>query len=343
MTNPFNTEQGGQIGERLNPLVAGGTRTAPAGTAVAARTGAAGRNAVRTADGRLIPTRRRRGFVPWFLDTGWRHLIGLVMLVFASFPLLYVLSASLNPTGTLVGSNELFRTIDFSNYVELFQRPQQPYAAWFLNTLVIGLVTSAGTVFLGALAAYAFSRLRFTGRRVGLLTLLLVQMFPQLLGVVAIFLLMSGIGEIFPQVGIGTQSGLILVYLGGALGVNTYLMYGFFNTIPISIDEAAKLDGASHAQIFFGIVLRLVAPILAVVGLLSFIGTFSEFVIASIMLTDPQTQTLAVGLYQFVSQETSRNWAIFSAGAVLAAIPVMALFLYLQKYIIGGLTAGSVK
>lgn len=296
-----------------------------------------------TASARTTPERRRRGFGIWFLDTGWRHLVGLAMLVFAAFPLLYVLSASLNPTGTLVGSNTLFRTIDFGNYVELFQREQQPYAAWFLNTLVIGLVTAASTVFLGALAAYAFSRLRFTGRRVGLLTLLLVQMFPQILGVVAIFLLMSGIGEIFPQIGIGTQAGLILVYLGGALGVNTYLMYGFFNTIPISIDEAAKLDGASHAQIFFGIVLRLVAPILAVVGLLSFIATFSEFVIASIILTDPQTQTLAVGLYQFVSQETSRNWTLFSAGAVLAAIPVMALFLYLQKYIIGGLTAGAVK
>lgn len=265
------------------------------------------------------------------------------MLVFAAFPLLYVLSASLNPTGTLVGSNVLFRTIDFGNYIELFQLPQQPYAAWFLNTMVIGLTTAAGTVFLGALAAYAFSRMRFTGRRVGLLTLLLVQMFPQLLGVVAIFLLLSGIGDIFPQIGIGTQAGLILVYLGGALGVNTYLMYGFFNTVPVSIDEAAKIDGASHSRIFFTIILRLVAPILAVVGLLSFIATTSEFVIASVVLTSPQTQTLAVGLYQFISQETSTNWTIFSAGAVLAAIPVMALFLYLQKYIIGGLTAGSVK
>jgi len=333
MTNPFNTAQGEQIGERLNPAVAGS----------GARDARSLRSPQASGPTRPLPTARRRTPGRWFADTGWRHLIGVIMLIFAAFPLVYVLSASLNPTGTLVGSNALFRTIDFSNYVELFQRPQQPYAAWFLNTLVIGLVTSAATVFLGALAAYAFSRLRFSGRRVGLLTLLLVQMFPQILGVVAIFLLMSGIGEVFPQIGIGTQAGLILVYLGGALGVNTYLMYGFFNTIPISIDEAAKLDGASHAQIFFGIVLRLVAPILAVVGLLSFVATFSEFVIASIMLTDPQTQTLAVGLYQFVSQETSSNWTLFSAGAVLAAIPVMVLFLYLQKYIIGGLTAGSVK
>ena len=330
MTNPFNPSDGQQIGARLNPAVAGAATTvatAPSG------------DSPHTS----IPARRKRGFLFWARDTGWRHLIGIVMLVFAAFPLLYVLSASLNPTGTLVGSNVLFRTIDFGNYVELFQLPQQPYAAWFLNTMIIGLTTAVGTVFLGALAAYAFSRMRFTGRRVGLLTLLLVQMFPQLLGVVAIFLLLSGIGDIFPQIGIGTQAGLILVYLGGALGVNTYLMYGFFNTVPVSIDEAAKIDGASHARIFFTIILRLVAPILAVVGLLSFIATTSEFVIASVVLTSPQTQTLAVGLYQFISQETSTNWTIFSAGAVLAAIPVMALFLYLQKYIIGGLTAGSVK
>lgn len=287
--------------------------------------------------------RRRPSLLRWFAATGWRHLVGIVTVLFAIFPLVYVLSASLNPSGTLVGSNQLFRTIDLGNYVELFQRPSQPYAAWFGNTLVIGIVSAAGTVFLGALAAYAFSRMRFRGRRVGLLSLLLVQMFPQLLGVVAIFLLLSAIGDIFPALGLGSQLGLIMVYLGGALGVNTYLMYGFFNTVPTSIDEAAKLDGAGHARIFFTIILRLVAPILAVVGLLSFVGTTGEFVIASVVLTEPSTQTLAVGLYQFVSQETSKNWTLFSAGAVLAAVPVMVLFLFLQRYIVGGLTAGAVK
>ena len=292
---------------------------------------------------RVIPAGRKPTPGRWFAQTGWRHVIGIVVILFAAFPLVYVLSASLNPTGTLVGSNQLFRAIDFSNYVELFQRPQQPFLAWFLNSMFIGLTAAAGTVFLGALAAYAFSRLRFKGRRIGLLSLLLVQMFPQLLGVVAIFLLLSAIGDIFPAIGLGSQVGLILVYLGGALGVNTYLMYGFFNTVPISIDEAAKIDGASHAQIFFGIILRLVAPILAVVGLLSFVASTSEFVVASVVLQQPSTQTLAVGLYQFVTSETSKNWTLFAAGAVISAIPVMALFLFLQRFIIGGLTAGSVK
>lgn len=290
-----------------------------------------------------VVQKRKPTLAKWFRATGWRHLVGIAVVIFAAFPLLYVLSSSLNPNGTLVGSNDLFATVDFENYIALFQRPQQPYAAWFLNTLLIGGISALCTVFLGALAAYAFSRMRFTGRRVGLLTLLLVQMFPQLLAVVAIFLLLNGISDIFPAIGLDTQIGLILVYLGGALGVNTYLMYGFFNTVPASIDEAAKIDGAGHARIFFTIILRLVAPILAVVGLLSFIGTTSEFVIASIVLTDPAKQTLAVGLFQFVSDETSKNWSLFAAGAVMAAIPVMALFLFLQKYIVSGLTAGSVK
>lgn len=286
---------------------------------------------------------RRSSFTHWFRDTGWRHVVGVIMSLFAIGPLLYVLSASLNPSGTLVGSNALFSRIDFSNYADLFARPSAPFGAWFMNTLVIGSVASLGTVFLGALAAYAFSRMRFTGRRVGLLTLVLVQMFPQLLGVVAIFLLLGAIGDVFPAIGLGTQSGLILVYLGGALGVNTYLMYGFFNTVPQSIDEAARIDGAGHARVFFTIILPLVSPILAVVFLLAFITTTGDFVIASVVLTDPQSQTVAVGLYQFISDQNSKNWGTFAAGAVLAALPLMVLFLFLQRYIVSGLSAGSVK
>ncbi|MGQ7785902.1 sugar ABC transporter permease [Nesterenkonia sp. K-15-9-6] len=287
--------------------------------------------------------RLRRPFRVWMRQTGWRHGVGAAIVVFSVFPLVYVFSASLNPGGTLITANTLFGNMSLESYIELFNRPQQPYAAWFGNTLFIGLVSSAGSVLLGALAAYAFSRMRFTGRRVGLITLLLVQMFPQLLAMVAIFLLMLSIGEVFPAIGVNSQLGLIMVYLGGALGVNTYLMYGFFNTIPQSIDEAARIDGAGHARIFFTIILPLVSPILAVVALLSFIATTNDFVVASVLLIDPEKQTLAVGLYQFISQETSQNWSIFAAGAVLAAIIPVVLFLALQKYIIGGLTAGSVK
>ncbi|MCR8670400.1 sugar ABC transporter permease [Agrococcus sp. HG114] len=282
-------------------------------------------------------------FRTWLRELGWRHLVGLAVVVFAVFPLVYVLSASFNPGGTLTGSNVLFREISGQNYIDLLSDPRRPYAAWFANTIIVGICTAIGTVFLGALAAYSFSRMRFTGRRPGLLGLILVQMFPQLLAVVAIYLLMRGISDVFPAIGLDSLVGLIMVYLGGALGVNTYLMYGFFNTVPASIDEAAKIDGAGHARIFFTIILRLVAPILAVIGLLSFIGTTSDFVLSSVILTSPDRLTLAVGLYRYVSEETNTNYPVFAAGAVLAAIPVMVLFLWLQKYIVGGLTAGAVK
>lgn len=286
---------------------------------------------------------RRRSFGAWFADTGWRHLVAIVVSAFALFPLLYVVSASLNPKGTLTGSNQLFSAIGIDSYVRILSDPQNPYGTWFLNTLLIAVVTGAVTVFIGACAAYAFSRMRFAGRRVGLVTIVVVQMFPQLLAVVAIFLLMSTLGDWFPAIGLNTYTGLILVYLGGALGVNTYLMYGFFNTIPKEIDEAARIDGAGHARIFFTIILRLVAPILAVVGLLSFIGTVNEYVIASVMLVDVDQQTLVVGLTKLVANPRYADWSAFSAGAVMAAIPVMILFLFLQKYIVGGLTAGATK
>jgi len=289
------------------------------------------------------PTRRRRTFGRWFADTGWRHLVAIAVCVFAVFPLLFVFSSSLNPNGTLTGSNALFSAFGLESYWRILTDPQNPYLQWFGNTLIIAGATAIASTLMGALAAYAFSRMRFTGRRFGLVTIVVVQMFPQLLGAVAIFLMMNAIGDVFPAFGLNTHIGLIMVYLGGALGVNTYLMYGFFNTVPVEIDEAAKIDGAGHARIFFTIILRLVAPILAVVALLSVIASVNEYLIASVLLIDPENQTLAVGLVKLVSNPRYADWSAFSAGAMMAAIPVVALFLALQKYIVGGITAGAVK
>lgn len=284
---------------------------------------------------------RQVSFGKWFRTKGWKHLVGWIMVVYSIFPIVYVISGSFADATQFTST--LFTSFTTQNYVDLFQDPYRPFGNWFVNTLFISGTAAIGSVFLSALAAYAFSRLRFTGRRAGLLTLILVQMFPQLLALVAIYALLVNIGNVFPFLGIGSQLALIMVYLGGALGANTYLMYGFFNTIPKELDEAAKIDGATHTQIFYGIILRLAAPILAVIGLLAFIGTSSDFVLANIILTKPESKTLAVGLYMYVSDQFGQRWTIFAAGAVLAAIPIVALFLYLQKYIVSGLTGGAVK
>jgi arabinogalactan oligomer/maltooligosaccharide transport system permease protein len=214
---------------------------------------------------------------------------------------------------------------------------------WFGNTLTIGVITAIASVLMGAAAAYAFSRFRFTGRRVSLTTLLVVQMFPQALAFIAIFLMLLTIGEVVPALGINSKLALICVYLGGALGANTFLMYGFFNTIPIEIDESAKIDGASHAQIFWKLIMPLVVPILAVVALLSFLACFGVFILSKIILTSEDNWTLAVGMYQWVSNQLTSRWGLFAAGVVVAAVPVLALFFSLQKYIVGGMTQGAVK
>ena len=305
-------------------------------------TAPAGKSSGSPAGGSSGPVSDRVRMKPgrWFSELGWRHLVGVVAVVFAAFPLVYVLSASLSENGTLTGSNTLFAEVSGANYAEL---GESMFWTWVGNTLVIAVATSVGTVLMGAAAAYAFSRFRFTGRRAGLTSLLIIQMFPQMLAFIAIFLLLLSLGDVVPALGLDSKLSLICVYLGGALGVNTFLMYGFFNTVPRELDEAAKLDGATHAQIYWTIILRLVAPILAVVALLSFISTYGEFIIARIVLTSESNWTLAVGLYGWVSSLREANWGLFTAGAVVSALPVLALFLYLQKYIVGGLTAGSVK
>jgi len=282
------------------------------------------------------PTRRSR----WWADVGWKYPVALVILFYAIFPLVYVVSASLSKGGSLSSANGLFRTISLANYQAL---GETRFWTWVLNTLVIGGATAIGAVMMGAAAAYAFSRFRFKGRRSSLTGLLIVQMFPQTVAFVAVFLMLLALGNVVPALGINSKIALICVYLGGALGANTFLMYGFFNSIPTDLDEAAKIDGATHAQTYWRVIMPLVTPILAVVALLSFISSFGDFILAKIVLTSEENWTLAVGMYQWVSNELASNWGLFTAGAVIASIPVLTLFLVLQKYIVGGLAAGSVK
>ncbi|MFN8171314.1 MAG: sugar ABC transporter permease [Candidatus Nanopelagicales bacterium] len=290
-----------------------------------------------------VPTRQRRTFGAWLRIMGWRHLVALLALVVALFPVLWVISAAFThdpsiSSGAIVPTNPTME-----NFTRLFGNPDQPYLNWYVNTMVLATLVAVMTVLIAGGAAYAFSRFRFKGRKVGLMFLLLVQMFPQFLSLTAIYIIMVNIGDVFPPIGLDSLAGLGLVYLGGAMGVNAWLIKGFFDTIPMEIDESAKVDGATHGQVFWGIILPLAVPVLAVVGLLSFIGTISEFIIASALIQDPGTKTLAVGLYGYIANEYSENWGPFCAGALLAAIPVVIVFMFLQRFIVSGLTAGSVK
>ncbi|WP_201753333.1 sugar ABC transporter permease [Micromonospora rubida] len=268
-------------------------------------------------------------------------MVAVSAVAFSLFPILFVLSAALNPLGTLSSTELLPTGASLENFTNLFDRTA--FGWWFFNSLLIAGVASFASVFLSALAAYAFSRMRFSGRRVGLLSLLLIQMFPQFLAIVAIFLLFTTITDLWPAIGFNTPWGLLLLYLGGALGVNTWLMKGFFDTLPRELDESATVDGATHAQVFFRIMLPLVAPILAVTGLLAFIGTINEFLMANVFLTNSESKTLAVGMFGLVAGERNNNFGIFAAGTLLTAIPTVLVFQMVQRYIVSGLTAGAVK
>ncbi|MEY3218224.1 MAG: hypothetical protein RLY96_687, partial [Actinomycetota bacterium] len=256
----------------------------------------------------------------------------------ALFPLYLVVISSFSSSGSLQLSSFIPREISFANYNKLFNDPTIPYLTWVKNSLYI-----AGSVAVFSVIIFAFSRLKFKGRKLGIQLLLLVQMFPAILAISAVYVIMERVYKFAPEIGLGTQPGLLLVYLGGAMGVNIWLLKGFVDSIPAELDEAAKIDGASEVQTFWLIFVPLAAPVLAVVALLSFIGTFNEFILARLFLVDMESRTVAVGLQQFIGGQYSQNWGPFAAGSILASIPIVIIFLSLQKYIVSGLTAGSVK
>ncbi len=278
----------------------------------------------------------------WWREVGWRHVVAWVAIAFAVFPILFVVSASLNPLGTLASTSLVPTSVSLENFTDLLDGQRGPFTRWYANTIVVCGSVCALQVLFSAFAAYAFSRFRFKGRRGGLLALLLIQMFPQFLAVIALFSLFSEIGEVVPAMGLNTLLGYGILLLGGSLG-NVWLVKGFFDSVPRDLDEAAKIDGASHAQTFFRVILPLVTPILATTALLSFVGVLNEFLIAGIFLTDNDSKTLATGLYGIIDGDRSNNLGIFAAGAVLTALPVVVLFQFLQRFITGGLTVGAVK
>jgi arabinogalactan oligomer/maltooligosaccharide transport system permease protein len=289
---------------------------------------------------------------PKFRDTWWRHVVAWIAIVVALFPVAYVASAAFTGNPSLAGSSLIPRHVTLVNFKKLFSPGNSTtditsnaanYSHWILNTLIVATATAFFTVMLGALAAYAFSRFRFRGRRLGMLGLLLVQMFPQMLAVVAIYLIVVHTGTVFHILSLNTLTGLIIVYLGGVMSVNVWFMKGFFDTIPAELDESARVDGASPAQVFWGVVLPLAAPVLAVIGLFSFVGVLNEFIIASVLLQSDKKYTLPVGMRGFIDQQFSQHWGPFAAGVLIAAVPVVILFMFLQRFIVEGLTAGSVK
>ncbi|MGB5061719.1 MAG: sugar ABC transporter permease [Candidatus Promineifilaceae bacterium] len=278
-----------------------------------------------------------------------RLFIALFLIFFSIFPVLWIISASFDNSQSLATQTLIPANAGLNNYRDLFglnpdyQFGDLYYWKWVWNSVKVAAITTVLSISITTMAVYAFSRLRFTGRVTMLKGILLIQVFPNLLALVAIYLLVFQFGEIIPAIGLNTHAGLILVYLGGSMGLNIWLMKGFMDTIPRAIDESGMMDGATHFQIFWRLLLPLLRPMLVVIGILSFIGTYGDFILARILLTDVNKYTLMVGLQIFTAGQFDKKWGVFAAGALIGALPILITYLALQDQIAGGLTQGAVK
>ncbi|MGM0411625.1 MAG: sugar ABC transporter permease [Bacillota bacterium] len=272
-----------------------------------------------------------------------KHLVILLVVAFVLFPIIWTISASINPANTIVGQNIIPDNASLVHYNEFFTSDTHPFLRWMWNSIKISLVTAFFSVSMTALAAYPFSRFKFKGRRNGLFVFLLIQIFPQMLAMTAIYLLFLNIQNYIPAIGLNTHTALVLTYLGGSIGVNTWLMKGYLDTIPRSLEEAAYIDGAGKFEAFRKIILPLARPILSALFVIQFIGTYSEYILASILLNTSEKFTLAVGLQMFISDMYGKRMGVFSAAALVGAIPIVILFMVFQDYIVNGLVGGGVK
>ena len=284
----------------------------------------------------MVEANRRRNMI-------LRVIILILGSIFALYPIVIVISASFDPRNTLVGASLIPPNPSLENYAKLLDGTQTPVLLWLKNSIIVSGLTTLITLTLTTLAAYSLSRFRYYGRRSTLLATLVIQVFPTVVALVAFYILLDQVGKIIPWLGLNTLGGLILVYCGGALGANAFLMKGYFDTIPRELDESAKVDGATEWITFSQIILPLIRPILAVVGILSFIGTFNDFLLPRVLLRDSQTFTLAVGLTTFLDNGFNLRWGVFAAGALIGVIPITIVFLLLQTQFVGGLAQGAVK
>ncbi|SFA79195.1 carbohydrate ABC transporter membrane protein 2, CUT1 family [Bacillus sp. cl95] len=269
------------------------------------------------------------------LTVGLIYLILVITSILVLYPIYWIVIGAFNPGDSLFSTKLLPSTLTLDHFRDLFEKTD--YLLWYKNTIKIAFFNMIISTFLVVTAAYAFSRFRFPGRRQGLMTMLVLQMFPGFMGMIAIYILLLQIGLL------DNHWGLILVYAGGSIPFGAWLVKGYFDGLPRSLEEAAKIDGASHTTIFFKIMMPLSKPILVFIAVNNFIGPWMDFIFARLVLRSNDNKTLAIGLFEFVTGKANTQFTTFAAGAILVAVPITILFLLFQKHIVEGLKAGANK
>ena len=266
------------------------------------------------------------------------YILLIAVCVIIIYPLLWTIGASFNPGNSLVSTSIIPKNPTNEHYVKLFAGEGNLfYKQWYLNSLKISVFTMLLSLISVSFTAYAFSRFRFKGRKKGLTLFMLLQMIPQFSALTAIFVLGQMLGLI------NSHWLLILIYVGGQIPMNSYLLKGYMDTIPMDLDESARIDGASRTRIFWQIIIPLSRPMLAVVAMNGFTGPLGDFALSSVILRNPESYTLPIGLYKLVSDKMGASYTTFAAGAILISIPIVIVFLSLQKHFVSSLTAGGTK
>lgn len=282
-----------------------------------------------------LPARRKKFSARDIFATFGVYALLIFMALLVLTPIAWIIGASFNPMSSLLSATAFPENPTVLHYVKLIKETKFVY--WYANTLKIALINMAISVVLTSMTSYVFSRFRFKGKRAGLLSILILQMFPSFMGMMATYNILWQLNLL------DTHFGLILTYAAGQIPYNTWLVKGYLSNIPRSLDEAAKLDGASNLRIFTQIVLPLMKPILIFVALSQFITPWMDFIFPRMILSSPEKKTLAIGLYDMINANTNNNFTTFAAGAILVAVPITILYVCLQKYLIQGVTAGANK
>ena len=265
------------------------------------------------------------------------NIFFIILCFLTLVPILYAFSVSINSNNSLLSSNFTFipRELTLDNYIAVFT--EEPILLWLKNSLILAVSTLVLSLGTGIPAAYVFSRKAFPGRKAILRILILLYAFPSLLSMTALYKLLSPMGLI------NTKMGLIIVYVGTEAVFALWNMKGYFDTIPVEIEEAAMIDGASPLQIVTKIVLPLAKPTIAVTAMMVLIYVWNEYIFAINFMTGSDTYTLAGGLYSLQATEMSGSWPVFAAASIVVSIPILIVFFALQKNMTTGLTSGGVK
>ncbi len=257
-----------------------------------------------------------------------------VAILLALFPAAWIVVSSFSKGDSFFMSSLMPKQLSIENYAALFQKTN--FVLWIFNSLELCFFVAFLQLFLTSTAAYAFARMRFPGRKLGLKFLLVLQVFPSSMAIAGYFILIYKFNLV------DSFFTLVLILAGGS-AFNIWLMKSYIDGIPLELDEAAFVDGAGNWQVFGKILLPLMMPELVVIFLFSFIASYSEYVITSIVLQSPDKYTLALGLQTFITNQFAAHWTLFSAASVLSSLPIMIIFMLLQRFIQGGLAAGAVK